>query len=252
MQIRMSEHTRKVKEALHQLDAFEKRNSPKFGDVLRNLAGLYYDAGQFKESEKWERKALHFFCNRPDDVNKYARTMYNLAITLSRLNRSKESVELEEKCIALYRSFLPAGRYHEPLGLVMDNLAIDQFLCGNHEQALRMSKQALAYYRTHLPPDHPRIHRASQCAKKLDLYTSTTPILVDDTPETPPVAIAGTTKMPSFAAAATIPTSEMITTTTTPPVPGPTKVTSTSTTMDGTPEKPPVITAITGTTEIPV
>ena len=77
-------------------------------------------------------------------------------------------------------------------GAVMDNLVVGQLLLGNHEQAIQLSKKALAYYQTHLKTDHPLIQHALDV---VDLSTIISP-LMDLKPSTkleaPPVSTVTT------------------------------------------------------------
>ena len=211
----ISKHGQKVEEALKRLETCTKGKSTKIGDALVNLSVVYYEDKQFEESLKWERKALKFFSSSPDRVDKLAKTMYNLAVTLSKLGRLEEASRLQEESLSLYKSFIPADHYREIIGSVMHNYAVNQFVLGKHAQALRMWKESLAYHQAHLPADHPRVRGASEAVKRVSALTTAPTDLT-----TPPVSTV-TTATQAVA---------MITTTTTPPVAKTITVTAPSTT----------------------
>ena len=200
------------------MDRYEKEHDPKLGDALVKLAAVHYDHKRLEACVQCERKALNFFASRPDDVDKLAKTMYNLAITLCESGRREESVQLQKKCLSLYESFLPAGQFHKQFGAVMDNLVVGQLLLGNHEQAIQLSKKALTYYQTHLKTGHPLIQRALDV---VDLSTTIGP-LMDVKPSTkleadPPVSTVTTaTQVITMRTATTASPAAEITTVTSP------------------------------------
>ena len=241
----ISKRGQQIEEALSRLDTCTKEKSPKIGDALANLAFVYFIDKQLEESVKWERKALKFFSSSPDHVNKLAKTMYNLAVTLSELDRFEEASRLLEKSLSLYTSFIPADHYYEQIGSAMDNLAINQFVLGKREEALRISKESLAYYQDHLPLDHPRIVRALEAVKIVSSSTTaptdirlirllpvtTTTTATTEHPVSPVTTTTTvTTEHPVSTVTTTTQEVTMITATTAPPVSKTTTVAALSTT----------------------
>jgi tetratricopeptide (TPR) repeat protein len=126
--------------------------------VLGNLGSLLAETGQTAAGEKLLRLAVAIYsaADPPDDL-RLAIARNGLAEVLCVAHKSKEAGPLLVSALAVFEKKPAAWR---ETAVAKNSLGIVRLLEGNHEEARRLSLEALAMMEQHCGPDHPMLVRA--------------------------------------------------------------------------------------------
>jgi tetratricopeptide (TPR) repeat protein len=123
-------------------------------EVLRALAAHHKAVGDEARAIACLQQAARLFPDHTDDI-KWAQTLNDLAVALSRRGDHKEAAALSEQALAMQRRLLPKD--HPDIAKSLHNLATCHDSQGEYGKTALLHEEALAMRRRVLPEDHPVI-----------------------------------------------------------------------------------------------
>jgi tetratricopeptide (TPR) repeat protein len=129
------------------------------GEILNNIAELYYTQGRIAEAEVlFERGLVIYEKVRDPDNPRLASNLNNLAALHSDKGELEKAVRLYQRALEVLKKSSGGQRAHT--AFVLNNLGSLYLRMGQHLKAEELYRQSLALLESSLGPEHPEVARA--------------------------------------------------------------------------------------------
>jgi len=139
-----------------------------------NLAELYRDMGNYKESEKFHNKALEIRIKIFGEQNEQTASSYhNLGLLYQDKKDFYKAKKLYFKALRIWENVL--NKNHHTIGISHNNLAIFYFNQGDFKQAYNYLKNAIDIFSKILYENHPNLINSKKLLKRIEINLNQNP-----------------------------------------------------------------------------
>ncbi|MDH4125655.1 MAG: CHAT domain-containing protein [Gammaproteobacteria bacterium] len=133
-----------VSAALPELTQFAEADAARLTRTARLEAGMLHRQGRLQEAEQASLRAVQSALTGDDPVLEI--DAYSMLATVYSLQgRNREATEIDERLLAMERTL---SRGAKPIGLALNELAIDYRHLGRYDEGLALLREALALFRS--------------------------------------------------------------------------------------------------------